>query len=79
MVDEIRRAVNSMPIVQGSIDYGRIIIERPPFGSRFTARGGYTTPDGIMICRFLRNKMKTLQEEFANEARMQRPRAGVCS
>ena len=77
MVDEIRRAVSGVPIVQGSINYGRIITERLPFGSRFTAQGGYTTPDGIVICRVLRNKMKTLQEEFADEARTQRPRAGV--
>ena len=77
MVDEIRRAVNGVPIVQGSINYGRIVTERPPFGSRFTVRGGYTTPEGIVICRALRNKIKNLQEEFADEARTQRPRAGV--
>jgi hypothetical protein len=60
MVDEIRRVVNNLPIVQGSINYGRIVTERPPFGSRFTARGGYTTPEGIVICRSLRNKFQTL-------------------
>jgi hypothetical protein len=77
MVDEIRRAINDVLIVQGSINYGRIVTERPPFGSRFTARGGYTTPEGIVICRALRNKMQTLQEEFADEARTQRPQVGV--
>jgi hypothetical protein len=60
IVDEIRRAIDGVPIVQGSINYGRIVTERPPFGSRFTARGRYTTPEGIVICRALRNKMQTL-------------------
>jgi hypothetical protein len=69
MVDKIRRAINGVPIVQGSINYRRIITEQPPLGSRFTTRGGYTTPDGIVIYRVLRNKIKTLQEEFADEAR----------
>jgi hypothetical protein len=69
MVNDIRRAVYNVPIVPSSTNYRRIVTERPPFGSRFTMRGGYTTPDGIVICRVLRNKIKTLQEEFANEAR----------
>jgi hypothetical protein len=46
-------------------------------GSDFTHRGGYKTPDGIIICRTLRNKVKTLQEEFTDEARIQRARAGL--
>jgi hypothetical protein len=77
MIDEIRRAVGGVPIVQGSINYARIITERPPFGSHFTRRGGYTTPEGIVICRALRNKVHHLQEEFADEARTQRARPGV--
>jgi hypothetical protein len=77
MVDEIRRAVYDVPIVQGSINYGRIVTERTPLGSRYTARGGYTTPEGIVICRSLRNKLKNLQEEYTDEARTQRARTRV--
>jgi hypothetical protein len=60
IVDEIRQAVHNVPIVPSSTNYGRIITERPLFSSRFTTRGGYTTPDRIVICRVLRNKIKNL-------------------
>jgi hypothetical protein len=36
MIDEIRRAINNVLIVPSSTNYGRIITERLPFGSRFT-------------------------------------------
>ena len=77
MYDEIRRSVASFPIVQGEINYSRILTERPPIGSDFTQRGGYKTPEGIIICRTLRNKVMALQDEFASEARIQRARAGL--
>jgi hypothetical protein len=77
MYDEIRTAVWKLPVVQGEINYARIINERPPFGSHFTARGGYTTPEGIVICRTLRNKVRDLQEDYATEARGQRERTAV--
>lgn len=77
MYDEMRYAVGRLPIVQGEINYARIITERPPFGSHFTARGGYSTPEGIVICRTLRNKVKDLQEDFAREAISQRERTGI--
>ena len=66
-----------MPIVHGEINYARIIQERPPIGSTFTTRGGFTTPEGVVICRTLRNKVKALQEDFAKEAIEQRERTTV--
>jgi hypothetical protein len=77
LYDDIRRAAAELPTVPGEINYGRILTERPPIGSDFTHRGGYKTPEGIIICRTLRNKVKTLQEEFTDEARIQRARAGL--
>jgi hypothetical protein len=77
LYDDLRRAAAELPTVPGEINYGRILTERPPIGSDFTHRGGYKTPDGIIICRTLRNKVKTLQEEFTDEARIQRARAGL--
>lgn len=77
MYDEIRRLVMVMPPVQEELDYKRIIQERPPIGSSYTSRGGYTTPGGVVICRTLRNKLATLQEEYAEEARIQRGRSGL--
>jgi hypothetical protein len=77
MYDEIRRSVASFPIVQGEINYSRILTERPPIGSDFTYRGGYKTPEGIIIYRTLRNKVIALQDEFASEARVQRACAGL--
>jgi hypothetical protein len=77
LYDEIRVAAISLPAILGSTDYGRIVQERPPVGSQFTRRGGYTTPEGIVICRTLRNKVKALQDEFVEEARLQRARAGL--
>jgi hypothetical protein len=77
LYDEIRVAAISLPAIPGSTDYGRIVQERPPVGSQFTRRGGYTTPEGIVICRTLRNKVKALQDEFVEEARLQRARAGL--
>jgi hypothetical protein len=77
MCDEIRTAAWRLPTERGEINYARIITERPPFGSHFTRRGGYTTPEGIVICRTLRNKVKALQDEFAGEARLQTARIGL--
>ena len=77
LVDEIRGMARSLPPVPGSVNYSRIVPERPPIGSRFTQRGGYSTTEGIVICRTLRNKVKALHEEFAGEARLQSARAGL--
>jgi hypothetical protein len=75
--DDIRRILIRTPTVLGETNYSRIVTERPPIGSDFTYRGGYKTPEGIIICRTLRNKVITLQEEFASEARLQRARAAL--
>jgi hypothetical protein len=77
MYDDIRRAAAELPTVQGEVNYGRVLTERPPIGSSFTQRGGYATPEGVVICRTLRNKVKTLQDGFASEARLQRARVGL--
>jgi hypothetical protein len=77
MYDEIRRTVMGMPTIHAEVNYARIIQERPPLGSNFTQRGGYTTPEGIVICRTLRNKVRALQEDFANEATQQRAQRRV--
>jgi len=77
LCDEIRRAVSSLPTVPGSTNYARIIQERLPVGSHFTRRGGYTTPEGVVIYHTLRNKVKDLRDEFAAEARLQRDRTGA--
>jgi hypothetical protein len=49
-----------IPIVQGEINYSRIVTERLLIGSDFTYRGGYKTPEGIIICRTLQNKVIAL-------------------
>jgi hypothetical protein len=67
----------NMPTVTQNIDYRRILQEKPLIGSRFTARGGYATPGGIVICRALQNKVRALQEEYAEEARLQRARGSL--
>jgi len=71
LYDQIRVAAISLPIVPGSTNYSRIVQEQPPIGSQFTRWGGYTTPEGIVICRTLRSKVKALQDEYANEVRAQ--------
>jgi hypothetical protein len=77
LYDEIRRAAGDLPTGPGTINYARIIQEQPPVGSHFTRRGGYTTPEGVVICHTLRNKVKDLQEDFAREAISQRERTGI--
>jgi len=77
LYDEIRQAASSLPAVPGSTNYARIVQERPPVGSHFTRRGGYTTPEGVVVCHTLRNKVKDLRDKFAAEARLQRERAGI--
>jgi hypothetical protein len=74
--DDIRRAVWGLPITPGGINYSRIVQERPPIGSRFTARGGYTTPEGVVICRTLRAKVADLHRSYQEEADEQRRRPG---
>jgi len=77
LYDQIRVAAISLPTVPGSTNYARIVQERPPIGSNFTRQGGYTTPEGIVICRTLRSKVKALQDEYASEVRAQQARTGV--
>jgi hypothetical protein len=76
LYDDIRRAVWAMPAAPGAINYSRIVQERPPIGSRFTARGGYTTPEGIVICRTLRAKVADLHRSYQEEVDEQRRRPG---
>ena len=64
LYDDIRRAVWAMPVAPGAINYSRIVQERPPVGSHFTRRGGYTTPEGIVICRSLREKVADLHKSY---------------
>jgi hypothetical protein len=77
LYDQIRVAAISLPTVPGSTNYARIVQERPPIRSNFTRRGGYATLEGIVICRTLRSKVKALQEEYADEVRVQQARTGV--
>ena len=60
LYDQIRVAAISLPTVPRSTNYTQIVQERPPIGSHFTRRGGYTTPEGNVICRTLRSKVKAL-------------------
>jgi hypothetical protein len=69
LYDQIRVAAISLPTVPGSTNYARIVQERPPIRSQFTRRGGYTTPEGIVICRTLRSKVKALQDEYTDKVR----------
>jgi hypothetical protein len=56
-----------MPHEKYSTDYYRIVQEYPPLGSRFTARGGYFTPDDICIAKSLRDKVKEIKDEYVKE------------
>jgi len=69
LYDQIRVAAISLPTVPRSTNYAWIVQERSPIGSQFTRRGGYTIPEGIVIYRTLRSKVKALQDEFASEVR----------
>jgi hypothetical protein len=77
LYNQIRMAAISLPTVPGSTNYTRIVQERPPIGSQFTRQEGYTTLEGIVICRTLRSKVKALQDEYADEVRAQQARTGV--
>jgi hypothetical protein len=63
----IRKSLWNMPHEKHSTDYYRIVQEYPPLGSRFTARGGYFTPDDICIAKSLRDKVKEIKNEYAKE------------
>jgi hypothetical protein len=76
LYDDIRRAVWAMTVAPGAINYSRIVQERPPIGSHFTRRGGYTTPEGIVICRSLREKVADLHKSYQEEADEQKRRPG---
>ena len=77
MFDEIRSTGWGMPEAPEPINFERNLTEWPSLGSNFTAREDYMTADGIMIFRTLRNKVRSLQDDFVNEAREQRERMGV--
>jgi hypothetical protein len=63
----IRKSLWNMPHEKHSTDYYRIVQEYPPLGSRFTARGGYFTPEDICIAKSLRDKVKEIKDEYAKE------------
>ena len=78
MFEDLRALVATLPRdPEQEINYHRIVQERPPLGSRFTNRGGYITPEGIVICQTLRNKVRDLQDAFEVEAREQQSRLRV--
>jgi hypothetical protein len=60
LYDQICVAAISLPTVPRSTNYAWIVQEQPPIRSNFTRRGGYTTLEGIVICRTLRSKVKAL-------------------
>jgi hypothetical protein len=70
----IRKSLWNMPHEKHSTDYYRIVQEYPPLGSRFTARGGYFTPEDICIAKSLRDKVKAIKEEYAKELVEQKDR-----
>jgi hypothetical protein len=70
----IRKSLWDMPHEKHSTDYYRIVQEYPPLGSRFTARGGYFTPEDICITKSLRDKVKGIKEEYAKELKEQKDR-----
>jgi hypothetical protein len=80
LLEAIRRKMRTIPIHGGSdapISYRRIVREIVPFGSEFTPRGGYFTPEGINIPRSLRQEIAALQNRFHEEAERQRQRERI--
>ncbi|KAM0721485.1 hypothetical protein Q7P37_002409 [Cladosporium fusiforme] len=61
-------------VVEGSINYHMIVREWVPLGSDFTARGGYSTPEGVVIPHTLRQKVREAKKEYAEQAEQQKSR-----
>jgi hypothetical protein len=70
----MRRVLWDVPHVENSIDYHRIVQEYPPLGSRFTARGGYFTPDNVCVTRTMRMRVMEVKNEYATERKEQSDR-----
>jgi len=64
-------------LVLGTIRYDQIVQEIVLFGSKFTPRGGYFTPEGINIPRALREEVIALKQQFNELAQEQRSQTRV--
>ncbi|KAM0712543.1 hypothetical protein Q7P37_011640 [Cladosporium fusiforme] len=71
---DLRQMLQGVSVVEGSVNYHMIVREWVPLGSDFTARGGYSTPDGVVIPHTLRQKVREAKKEYADQAEQQRSR-----
>ncbi|KAM0713387.1 hypothetical protein Q7P37_010349 [Cladosporium fusiforme] len=51
---DLRQMLQGVSVVEGSINYHMIVREWVPLGSDFTAQGGYSIPEGVVIPYTLR-------------------------
>lgn len=68
LISDLRRMLLGMPVVEGSVNYYIIVREWLPLGSDFKPRSGYSTLEGIMISKTIRDKVKAIKIEYGAEA-----------
>ncbi|KAM0717753.1 hypothetical protein Q7P37_006085 [Cladosporium fusiforme] len=71
---DLRQMLQGVSVVEGSINYHMIVREWVPLGSDFTAQGGYSTPEGVVIPYTLRQKVREAKKEYAEQAEQQKSR-----
>lgn len=72
LMSDLRHMLLNMPVVEGSVNYYMIVREWPPIGSDFTPRGGYSTPEGIVIPKSMRDQVKAIKMGYGTEAERQK-------
>jgi hypothetical protein len=77
LAESMRRQMRLLPVTRQPHSHERIVQEVVPFGSEFTPRGGYFTPEGINVPRSLRVQVADLRLEYSKNATIQRSRERV--